>query len=222
MLGRCLLDSLATDADRERLDAGVRHRGGAARSSARWPAPTATPRAFEIRLTNLTGDRARRRHPAQRPRRLRAQGVRGRAHPPGVPRHADRARQPADVHRAHAPGARPRAPRGEHAGGAVPRPRRLQGGQRLARPRGRRRGPDRGRAPPRRRRAQRRHRRALRRRRVRDPARGRRQPGAPPTPRSASSTCSPSRCAPAGARSPLRTSSASRSRSPATRARRRS
>ena len=80
--------------DRARLDAGARRPRRRSRSSARCSAADGEPREFELRLTNLTRRGARRRHPAQRPRRLRAQGVRGRADAPGVPRRGDRARQP--------------------------------------------------------------------------------------------------------------------------------
>ena len=52
--------------------------------------------------------RARARHRAQRPRHQRAQGVRGAARPPGVPRPGHRPGQPRAVHRARAPRDRPR------------------------------------------------------------------------------------------------------------------
>ena len=66
---------------------------------------------FEILFTEPHRRRARRRHPAQRPRRQRAQGVRGRARAPGVPRPRDRPRQPRDVRRAGPPRDRARPPR---------------------------------------------------------------------------------------------------------------
>ena len=119
--------------------------------------------------------RARARHRAQRPRRLRAQGVRGAARPPGLPRPRHRPRQPRAVRRAGPPRRRPRPARERRARGHLPRPGRLQDRQRQPRPRGRRPGPDGGRQAPRHQRALGRHRRALRRRRVRGPARGRRE-----------------------------------------------
>ena len=111
-------------------------------------------------------------------------------------------------------------PRGPQPRGDLPRPRRLQDGQRLARPRGRRRGADRGRPAPGRQRARRRHRRPLRRRRVRRAAGGRgRQPGRGRRRPARSSSCSSE---PLRRRPPRRLraapASASRSPSPATRA----
>ena len=134
-------------------------------------------RVFEVHLTNLIDEEHVGGILRQRARRHRAQGVRGPAHAPGVPRHGHRARQPRAVRRAGPRRDRPRAADGRLARGRVRRPGRLQDDQRLARPRRRRRGPDRGRAPPRRRGARRGRRGALRRRRVRRPARGRGQPG---------------------------------------------
>ena len=112
----------------------------------------------------------------QQPGRHRAQGARGAARPPGLPRPAHRARQPRAVPRPRR--ARPRRARsaGEHDRRAVPRPRRLQDGQRQPRPRRRRRAagqPSADAAAPSCLRPAR-HRRPPRRRRVRRPARGHR------------------------------------------------
>ena len=116
--------------------------------------------------------RRRRRHRRHVPRRHRAAQPRAPAQPSRLPRRADRARQPGAVPRSHGPRPARRPPRGRPGGGAVRRPRRLQVGQRRARPRRRRpAAEDRRRShPPRGR--HRRHRRPPRRRRVRDPARG--------------------------------------------------
>ena len=77
-------------------------------------------------------------HRAQHPRRERAEAAGGAAHPPGVPRSAHRPRQPGAVPR---PG-EPRAGAWRAAGAtdhrAVPRPRRLQDGERQPGPRRRR------------------------------------------------------------------------------------
>ena len=90
-------------------------------------------------------------------------------------RRAHRAAQPGAVRGPARAGARPRAQAHRAARRPVRGPRRLQAGERRARPRGRGQGADRGRAPPARARADRRHGRALRRRRVHDPCRGRRR-----------------------------------------------
>ena len=95
--------------------------------------------------------------PARRPDRRRARAhlrdvterrqLEERAHPPGVPRRADRARQPGPVPgpgRARAPRSRPH---GRARRGALHRPRRLQGRQRHDGPRRRRRAAARGRRP---------------------------------------------------------------------------
>ena len=155
-------------------------RRGRADPAARVRADRARRRRAPVRDPVHGPDRRRacRRDPAQRARRQRAQGVRGRARTPGVPRPRHRAREPRDVRRAGAAGDRPQPARRPVAGGDLPRPRRLQDRQRLARPRGGRRGARRVRAPPGRQRARSRRRRPVRRRRVRRAARGRRrEPG---------------------------------------------
>ena len=73
----------------------LRHRDGSARQ-------------FEVLLTNLLDDEHVARHRPQLPRRQRAQGVRGAARPPGVPRPGHRPGQPRAVRRARAPRDRPR------------------------------------------------------------------------------------------------------------------
>ena len=118
--------------------------------------------------------RARPRHRPQRPRRQRAQGVRGAARPPGVPRSGDEPRQPRALRRARAPRGRSCAPRALRARGDLRRPRRLQDDQRQPRPRGGRRGAAGGREAADREHPRQRHRGPLRRRRVRHPPRGRR------------------------------------------------
>ena len=85
----------------------VRRPRAARSSSARCATATAALRQFEILHTNLLARRARPRHRAQRPRRQRAQGVRGAARPPGLPRPGHRPGQPRAVRRARAPRGRP-------------------------------------------------------------------------------------------------------------------
>ena len=101
-------------------------------------------------------------------RRLQAQARRGGALLAGPPRRADRAAQPRALPRA--PQRRASAPEPRPRRRAVRRPRRLQGRQRLARPRRRRPPADRRRRAAVPRPAPRRHRRPLRRRRVHRPA----------------------------------------------------
>ena len=74
----------------EALECALRHRDGSV-------APVRGPAHEPARR------RARPRHRAQLPRRLRAQGLRGAARPPGVPRPGHRPRQPRAVRRARAP-----------------------------------------------------------------------------------------------------------------------
>ena len=123
------------------------------RSSPRSRSSTPTPRreshdtiefhdgrVFERLLDAAAGRRRDRRPGVELPRRHRARAARGRARPPGVPRPADRPRQPGAVPRPRRARARPRST--EHrrrARGAVHRPRRLQDRQRQPRPRRRRR-----------------------------------------------------------------------------------
>ena len=99
-------------------------------------------------------------------RHHRPQAARGAAPPRRAPRPADRAGQPRPVPRAPRAGAPAAAAAGLARRGPVPRPRRLQGGQRLARPSGRRPAPGRGRPSPERRDPGRRHRGPPGRRRV--------------------------------------------------------
>ena len=74
--------------------------------------PDGGVRQFEILHTNLLDDENVRGDRAQQPRRQRAQGVRGAARPPGLPRPGHRPRQPRAVRRARAPrGRRARAAR---------------------------------------------------------------------------------------------------------------
>src|SRR3954447_16625106 len=119
--------------------------------------------------------RRRPRDRAQQPRRQRAQGLRGAARPPGLPRPGHEPRQPRPVRRARAPRRRAQPPRAARHRRHLPRPRRLQDDQRQPRPRRGRRGPARGGRAPGHEHPRHRHRGALRRRRVRHPARGRRQ-----------------------------------------------
>ena len=161
--------------------------------------------------------RERQRHRPHDPRRQRAQGVRGAAVAPGVPRLADRTGEPRAVPRPRdarpgAPGARP-ATRVRPVHG----PRRLQDDQRLARARRRRRVARRGRRAAPAHPAGARHRGAPRRRRVRGAARGQRRPdrrgrrcrAADPGARRRRSTSRTRRCSSGRA-------SGSRSRSPTT------
>ncbi len=109
---------------------------------------------------------------AEHPRHQRPPRPGGATAAPGVPRSPHRPRQPRALH--GPPGARAGAlgaarPDG---GGALPRPRRLQVGERRTRPPGGRRTARRRRRAPCRLRAPGRHDRPLRRRRVRRPARG--------------------------------------------------
>ena len=67
--------------------------------------------------------------------RHRAAGPDGPPGPPGAPRRADRAAEPRAVRGPSGHGGRPRAPAGPPAGRPLPRPRPLQGDQRLAGPR---------------------------------------------------------------------------------------
>ena len=75
--------------------------------------------------------------PGLPPRRDRAQGGGGGATPPGLPRSADRAREPGALHRPRPARARRSAASRAGTPRALPRPRRLQGGQRQPRPSGR-------------------------------------------------------------------------------------
>ena len=112
-----------------------------------------------------------------RARHQRAEVDPGPARAPGHPRSAHRPAQPAAV-----PGARRAGPRAERplrhdGGGAVPRPRPLQAGERLVRPHSRRRAARAGRRPAPQLRASWRRRRPLRRRRVRRALRAPRRAG---------------------------------------------
>ena len=154
--------------------AGRRRRLERLRGRGRVPGPprrrlVANARGDRQEPARRPGGRRRRR---QLPRHHRAEGARGAAPPPGVPRRPDRAGEPLALPRPPRPrpgAGRPRRPADR---GPVPRPRRLQGRQRSARSR-------RGRSAARRRRRaaagrdpSRRHRRPARRRRVRDHRRG--------------------------------------------------
>src|SRR3954471_8973283 len=79
--------------------------------------------------------RRRPRDRAQQPRRQRAQGLRGAARPPGLPRPGHQPRQPGAVRRARAPRRRAQPPRAARHRRHLPRPRRLQDDQRQPRPR---------------------------------------------------------------------------------------
>ena len=72
-------------------------------SSARCATRDGTLRQFEVLHTNLLDDEHVARHRAQQPRRQRAQGLRGAARPPGLPRPGHQPRQPRAVRRARAP-----------------------------------------------------------------------------------------------------------------------
>ena len=104
-----------------------------------------------------------------------------RSHPPPVAaRLVDRSAQPDPDHRSGRADVGPGAPQPQRLSGAVPRPRRVQGGQRHARPRRRRRAPAQCRCPPDHRGSIQRHGRAPRRGRVRGAHRrlvARRRPG---------------------------------------------
>ena len=93
-------------------------------------------------VANARGDRQEpprrcggRRRGRQLPRHHRAQDPRGAAPSPGVPRRADRPREPLPVPRPTRSRAGSGGPRGPTDRGPVPRPRRLQGRQRPAGPR---------------------------------------------------------------------------------------
>ncbi len=77
----------------------------------------------------------RRRRGRQLPRHHRAEGARGAAPPPGVPRRPDRPGEPLAVPRPPRSRPGPGRPRRPADRGPVPRPRRLQGRQRPPRPR---------------------------------------------------------------------------------------
>ena len=76
------------------------------------------------------------RHRAQHPRRERAQAAGGAAHPPGLPRSAHRPRQPRALPRPGEPRARAGSAPVESDHGPLPRPGRLQAGERQPGPRG--------------------------------------------------------------------------------------
>ena len=156
---------------------------GAARRSARAPSPTALRRrdgSIVLAGDDLPRRPRRRRRGAEMvcvvARHLRAQERRARARPPRAARRAHRPAQPHAVPRPPRPGAAPlRAGAARGVAVAVPRPRPLQGRQRLARPRGRRPAAGRRRQRLSAAAAPGRHGRALRRRRVHGAVRGRRR-----------------------------------------------
>ena len=112
-----------------------------------------------------------RRHRHQHARRHRPQGARAPTPAPGEPRHAHRPAEPHAAARPGRAGARPPPAQRRAARGDLPRPRRLQERQRLARPRRGRRGAAGGRPPPGQLHPRLRHRGAPGRRRVRRPHR---------------------------------------------------
>ena len=106
MVGR-RFDELLDPSDRDRVRGAARRRGRRRSRAAGGPAVHAGARerhAAPVRgqLHQPAGGRARGRHRAQLPRHQRAQGVRGTAHPPGIPRPGHRAREPRAVRRASA------------------------------------------------------------------------------------------------------------------------
>ncbi len=140
--------------------------------SARFTHADGDWRAVETVVDNRLEDPAVGGLGAQHARRHRPQGARGRAAPPGVPRFADWARQPAAVRGPPGSCDRDRHSRRPRVRGAVPRPRRLQDDQRQPRPRARRRAAARGRIADPGDPAAQRYRRPARRRRVRAADRG--------------------------------------------------
>ena len=134
-------------------------------SDGRW-------RVFDWTARNLADDPAIGGFVINGARRHRAHRARGPAPPPGLPRSADRARQPGALRRPRRALPRPAPPQPRDAGGAVPRPRRLQDRQRHARSRHGRPAARRGLATAGRVHPTRRHGLPPVGRRVRDPARG--------------------------------------------------
>ena len=98
----------AAPAGRRRRRTPARDRG---RSSARCATATARCASSRSCTPNLLDDEHVARHRPQQPRRQRAQGLRGAARPPGLPRPGHEPGQPRAVRRARAPRGRARAPR---------------------------------------------------------------------------------------------------------------
>ncbi len=140
-----VFDRLLAKSDRSRLAQLIAGRPASptrhpsrTRSSARSGTETGRWLQFEVQHTNLLHDEHVRGHRPQQPRRQRAEGVRGPARPPGIPRSGHRPREPRALRRprrARATRDRARRPADRRH---VHRPRRLQDGQRQPRPRGRR------------------------------------------------------------------------------------
>ena len=115
MVGR-RFDELIDRSDRDRVrqkldDAAVLGREEPEVAPVQPGAPGRRAASVRGELHQPARRRARRRHRAQLPRHQRAQGVRGAAHAPGVPRPGDRPREPGAVRRARPACDRAHAPR---------------------------------------------------------------------------------------------------------------